>query len=307
MEKKKHREWIIGVFTFLVLVSLVGVYLYLKGEKIFTPVSYYYVKFDNVDGLYTGNRVMLNGLAIGKVTAMQYTGRVGESILVELQLSPDFQLNATVRAGIINSGLIGGRVVKLFDAVGAGPYLHPGDTILGRTEGALAESIEESVGPLIGKLDTLVRGLSRLTASLNDVMSEENKAHVNSVMVNVEATSAQLAMASTKLSPMLNRADLAIQNVEAAAKSADSALIGAGRLIDSVQQLNFGSTIASLERASRSADSLLAAMQRGEGTAGRLLKDDQMYIQAQSALASFDSLMTDIKRNPKRYINISVF
>lgn len=307
MKHKRRKEWVIGLFTLAVLILLVGSYIYLKGENVFTKVSRYYVKFDNVDGLYVGNRVMLNGLTVGKVSSMSYTGRIGEAILVELQVSPSFQLNATALAGIVNSGLIGGRVVKLYDAVGNGPYLHDNDTIPGRTEGALAESIEESVGPLMGRVDTLLRGLTELTESINGMMTKANKEHISALVANLNATSAQLAVASTKLQPMLTAVDGAVRDVSVAAKSADRAIVGANGIIDSLRQFNFSKTFASLENASQSADSLLAALQRGDGTAGLLLKNDSLYRQALAALASFDSLMVDIKRNPKRYINISVF
>lgn len=307
MKAKQRKEWVIGLFTLTVLILLVGSYIYLKGENVFKPVSRYYVKFDNVDGLYVGNRVMLNGLGIGKVSSMQYTGRAGEAILVELQVSPDFKLSSTARAGIINSGLIGGRVVKLFDAVGSGPFLNNNDTIPGRTEGALAESLEETVGPLIVRVDTLIQGLTVLTSHVNGLMTEENTTHVSEIVANLSVTAGQLAGASKKLQPILSNVDVAIGNVSSAAVAADSAIGGANQIIDSLRRIDFGAAVASLEKASQSADSLLMALQRGEGTAGKLLKDDEIYRQAQSAIASLDSLVTDIKRNPKRYIRISVF
>lgn len=307
MKKGKRKEWIIGLFSLGALVLLVGSYIYLRGENVFTKVCRYYVKFDNVDGLYVGNRVMLNGLTVGKVASMSYTGRKGAAILVELQLDPGFQLNATALAGIVNSGLIGGRVVKLFNAVGDGPYLRNRDTIPGRTDGALAESIEESIGPLMGRVDTLICGLTQLTASLNGMMTRANMGHVNSIVAHLNTTFENLAGASAMVKPMLNSINNAAQDVAGVAKSADSSIIAAGGLVDSLRRLNFQSMFASLERASQSADSLLAALQRGEGTAGMLLRDDSLYRQAQTALASFDSLVTDIKRHPKRYIRISVF
>lgn len=307
MKKRKHKEWVIGIFTLGVLVLLVGTYIYLKGVNVFKKVSRYYVKFDNVDGLYEGNRVMLNGLTVGKVSSMSYTGREGEAILVELQLSPNYQLNTTTLAGIVNSGLIGGRVVKLYNAVGDGPYLNNYDTIPGRTDGALAETLEESVGPLMGRMDTLLRGLNKLTVSINSMMTEENAEHVSGILADLNATSVRLAAASTQLRPMLNSVDAAVRDVSVMAKTADRTFGDANMIIDSLRQFKYHATLASLESASRSADSLLAALQRGDGSAGKLLKDEELYQQAQSALASFDSLMTDIKRNPKRYINISVF
>ena len=80
MKKRQRKEWVIGLFALVVLVLLVFSYFFLKGNEIFSSVRRYYVKFDNVDGLYKGNRVMLNGLTIGRVSALTYTGRVGESV-----------------------------------------------------------------------------------------------------------------------------------------------------------------------------------------------------------------------------------
>lgn len=307
MKKRQRKEWVIGLFALVVLVLLVFSYFFLKGNEIFSSVRRYYVKFDNVDGLYKGNRVMLNGLTIGRVSALTYTGRAGESVLVELQVSPAFQLSATTRAAIVNSGLIGGRVIKLFEAVGPAPYLQDNDTIAGRTEGALAESFEESVGPLMVRVDTLVGELTRLTSSVNGLMTDETKNSIQQMVVNINAASAQIAAASAKLPSIFDGADRAVRNVAEVAGSADSVVDGANAVLDSLRGINFRATIANIERASRAADSLLAELQRGEGTAGKLLKDDAIYWQAQRAIASFDSLVTDVKLHPKRYIKISVF
>jgi len=53
-------------------------------------------------------------------------------------------------------------------------------------------------------------------------------------------------------------------------------------------------------------DKLVAGLQQGEGTAGQLLRDQRLYENINSTVAEMKSLVSDIRRDPKKYLNVKV-
>jgi phospholipid/cholesterol/gamma-HCH transport system substrate-binding protein len=64
---------------------------------------------------------------------------------------------------------------------------------------------------------------------------------------------------------------------------------------------------ANLDSTSRHANSLIAGLERGEGTAGKLLRDTLLYRDLRGLVTQADSVMADLKANPKKYINLRIF
>jgi phospholipid/cholesterol/gamma-HCH transport system substrate-binding protein len=62
-----------------------------------------------------------------------------------------------------------------------------------------------------------------------------------------------------------------------------------------------------LARASASLETILARIEAGEGTLGRLATEDGLYDRMDEALEELLLLARDIRENPDRYINISIF
>jgi len=66
-------------------------------------------------------------------------------------------------------------------------------------------------------------------------------------------------------------------------------------------------TTETLDGAVESLGTILARMERGEGTLGRLSVDESLYVSLNDAAQSLNTLLVDLQENPNRYINISIF
>jgi phospholipid/cholesterol/gamma-HCH transport system substrate-binding protein len=53
-------------------------------------------------------------------------------------------------------------------------------------------------------------------------------------------------------------------------------------------------------------DKLTASLNQGEGTAGQLLHDKQLYENMNSAVTEMHALVKDIRADPKKYLNVRV-
>ena len=80
------REFKVGLIALIAGVLLYYGFNFLKGNDFFSPTNKYYVLYDNVDGLNKSNPVIINGLAVGRVSKIQLLQDAQNLILVELVL-----------------------------------------------------------------------------------------------------------------------------------------------------------------------------------------------------------------------------
>jgi phospholipid/cholesterol/gamma-HCH transport system substrate-binding protein len=76
------------------------------------------------------------------------------------------------------------------------------------------------------------------------------------------------------------------------------------KLTDSLQNANLGKTVANLDKTLSKLDGILKGIEEGKGSVGKLIKDEQLYDNFESASKELEELLQDIKLHPKRYFRI---
>ena len=76
---------------------------------------------------------------------------------------------------------------------------------------------------------------------------------------------------------------------------------------DSIATADFAGTVNRLRDAASETAELLENLNKGEGSAGKLMTDDSLYINLSATLDNLQALLADLKANPRKYINVSVF
>jgi len=79
------------------------------------------------------------------------------------------------------------------------------------------------------------------------------------------------------------------------------------QLSDSLAQMPLGATIANFEQTSADLQKILSRLNNGEGSAGKLLNDEELYHKLLGSSAALEALLTDLKANPKNYVHFSLF
>ena len=283
---KKADELKIGIWTIVAIVAMVVGIKFLKGQ-LHTSTVYYMVS-SNVERVAESSHVKLNGYKVGFVGSMHYNYTTNQVVL-GLYLDPSLKLPKGTSA-LIQPDLLGNSNIYL--TLGDSPEMMvSGDTLLG---GNMARGLVDGVADampavmaLLPKVDTLLIGLNRV---VNEAKLQESLLAINALTYKLDRT----------LSTLNRELPTILDNVGDASANLDTLSI---ELREAQLQSIINQASATLDSVSL----LVAALNDTHGTAGKLINSDELHVQLEQTLAHVDSLVSDIKAHPKRYINIRVF
>lgn len=301
MKKKSRQLSFIGLWIFIGILLLYFGVTYLKGLSVFSNTKTYYVRFDDVSGLSIASPVMVNGYKVGTVQGMEFRLEQGASTIVELDVKRRHRLPIDTRA-VIKQSLLGGAQVDL--TVGSSNvFLEEGDTlgILPKDPDVMAilnETIIPTILRLLPKIDST---LSALNSIANDPNIKGTIAEANATMRNAKQTMQNLQEVSSQLKTYSRESiPELLGNIQQASKS----LTTFGSQLDSVDLV---ALVDELEGSIRQLRTLGEQLNSGQGTMGKLVYDEQLYIRIDSVLRNADDLVNEVKKNPRKYLKISVF
>lgn len=259
----------------------------------------WHVSFAQGGGLAEGNEAQVNGVRKGVVTSLRL---VGDHVVVDLSMAKDVVLTRESRIAIRSASMLGDKVIAV-DYTGTGEPWSPRDTIPGVYENGLPEVMAE-VGRASGSVAAIVRQLDSLAVAVNQ------GGGLTASLENFRRTSEELALTVTE-----NRAALrtTMANFAATSTSAKELVVDRQESLDDALD-HFVSAAGNLDRVSGKLDSLRASLQgaasrldRGEGTLGRLVKDERLYADLDASVRDLRALIADLKANPRKYFKFSVF
>lgn len=292
-QNRTSRNFWIGLTTVVALFLFYFGFNFLKGRNIFDDTEEYYVRLSDTGGLSRSAPVIINGYSVGKVKDLKFDFNHMESSAASISLDHELKLpKGTV--SYVEMNPLGGAVLVL-EVGKSGEYYAPGDTIESRVKPGLIQELEEVIAPKIARS---LNSLDSLIATVNAVVADPNitatLSEFSASAANIRNTSAQLnSYMAGKVPSILNNIDSATYAVNHIAKSVPTA-----ELEQAI--LDFKGVVANLQKVSTRLNGV-------DSSIGLLLNDPVLYRQLQATVSSADSLLTDIKKNPKRYLKISVF
>lgn len=299
MKKIFRKEVIIGLCAIVALVILFFGIQFLKGINLFHPANYYYATYSNVDGLAISAPVTINGYKVGQVREINYRFDKPGNIVVELSLDKNLRVPAGTEARLSTDLLGTASIVLALNP--SDRYLAIGDTLSGINEAGLMGNVTgtllPSVSAVIPKIDTLLSNLNTITG---------NPA-LHASISRLDAITSELAKSSHTLSRMLADLGPATGNVRSIAANVDTITGNFADLSTQLSQARVDSITANLEKTVANLHTLTEQLNDPNSTIGMLTQDPALYNNINKTVVSLDSLFTDIKAHPKRYINIKVF
>jgi len=290
---KISNELKIGFWAIVAVVIMFYGLRYLKGINSFKEGQFYYLNCDKVDGLAVSSHVTLHGLKVGMVRQMEYDTQ-NKSIVVLLNIyDSDLKIPTDSKVSV-QSDLLGTSdvVLEMGDAT---QYFEPWDTIQAppASPGLMekADPIVEQITNLMPKIDSLVSGINVL---VNESKMQESLLQINTLTQHLNTTVNQLN------SLLRNDMPAIMSNLESTTANLDTLSVQAKEA--DIQQLlvNANTTI-------ETANTLLKQMMDENGSVGKMLQTSELHDQLNKTIADVDSLINDIKANPKKYIRIKVF
>lgn len=295
MKLKHAREIKVGIVAVVCLLLLYFGFNFLKGVNIFAPVHTYYGLFANVNGLTEQSPVYIRGYKVGQVDWIHYDFASDSAFTVRISVNKDIDVPVGATMDLISDGLLGGAAVQLsvptqFDA------LHEsGDQLPTTVIPGLMESLQSG---LLGDLDSTVLEAKSLLANVNAQLSDD---HLHSALVRIDSISGELTTSSHALKNLMTRRVPGIVN------NLDTILSDVTDISSNLRKADLAATVARVDTAVESVNILLADVRAKEGTLGSLIYDNSLYSNINTTVQSADSLLVDLKANPRRYVHFSLF
>ncbi len=299
MKKKFSKEFLIGLLVLVAGVALFFGINYLNGINVFKAANYYYVSYTNVSGLTVSSPVTLNGYQVGLVREIEYEYDNPGHVKVELSL--DRQLNIpTGSTASIKLDMLGTASVEL-NFSDSKQFYKVGDTLEGVAMGGLVDNLSKDLMPgivaMLPKMDSIMTSVNKL---ISDPALLESVQRLSAITANLEKSTAQLSsMMNTSVPGTLNNVNALSANLNTI--SSDLAVLS-GQLKD----MPLDSTMRNVNAITANVNDLTSKMQDKNSSLGLLLNDTGLYDNLNNAAGSLDSLLIDVKKNPKRYISIKL-
>ena len=310
---KYSKEIKAGLIAILAIVGFVFLFQFMKGKSFFTTDNIYYAKFDNVEGLEQSNPVSINGLKVGQVDKIiPKTGKDGKlHFVVKLLIDKAYSFSKNSTAEIFEPGLMSGKEMRVNLIYDNAPLAKDGDTLKGAFQISLMSNLSSQVGPVKDQLQSVLAKVDSAVASTNKILDEQNRREIKALLASLNQTVASFKATSDNTNKLISSNQKGIENVVSNAnetmKSAKIAVDKYGNVAESIDTKQLNQTIAKLSEVSNKLNQVVSGIQNGEGSLGKLTKDEELYKNLNETSANLNSLVKDIKENPKRYINVSVF
>lgn len=300
---KISREIKTGIIVIGGILLFVLGFTYLKSAPLFDDSKILYAVYSNVGGLQTGTQVSINGFGVGKVQEIKFKDQSGE-LLVTFSVSSDFSFSKNSKAELFDTGIIGGKGIQIIPVFDEAPIAKSGDTLPSSSRPGLTDLVQQKLTPLQLKVEGAVSQADSLLMNVNDVLDEPTKKSLRESIQGLTEVVEAFGRSAEAMNNLLehNRSDLdsSISNIH-------KITTNFSRISDSLAQADLAGTMAHLDGTVKSLDNLLARIESGEGSLGKLVYNEDLYNNLSEASRELDLLLQDFRLNPKRYVNVSVF
>ncbi|MBD5262999.1 MAG: MCE family protein [Bacteroides sp.] len=298
MKKIFNKEFAIGLSVIVAILILIFGIDFLKGINLFRPAHYYVAYYDNVDELTVSSPVLINGYKVGQVREVNFNYEKPGKVEVVMALDKNLQLPEGSRADLGTTLLSGARIEL---TMGAGPGMIPsGGEVPSGVKAGLMSSVQDVMPSLTGilpKVDSLLYNLNVLVA---DPALTASIQRLDGITGDLLATTHGLNATINNQVPRL------ANNTVRITQSLDTIVGNLGQLSYQLKSLPLDATVDNVNQLTANLSQFSRQLNDKNSTLGLLTSDPELYNRITQVSADIDSLLVDIKKNPKRYISIKL-
>lgn len=317
---KISKELKTGVISILAIGLLIAGINFLKGNSFFGGDDVYYVYLSESGGVAPATSVYVNGVVVGKVLEIKLTGKkeANRKVLMKFNIQDrDFKIpkGSNIHSGsvdLLSKGLI------IVPAESFSEYHKPNDYIQGNLSSSLISEVKEYADPLIASVQSAISNLDKFIVSVSafwdTTANSELRETFNELQVSLKkfgnvATELEGLMVNekAKLSKIFSNVESITSNLQKSNDKIDGILGNAKTFTDDLVTADFKGTVEAAKNTLNKFNTMLESATKGEGTLGKLLKDDQLYNELNTTNQRLQNLVEDIEKHPERYIHFSVF
>jgi phospholipid/cholesterol/gamma-HCH transport system substrate-binding protein len=327
----RRNEVVVGTVLILGVLLIVFTTFWMQGLRFGSEEREVRARFMEVAQLLEGSNVKFRGVPIGRVEAIELE-EGGAGVIVTMTIDADVSLPQDPAVMLAPESLFGDWQAEIVSRGTYATYEYTEPVESGMLPGYTLPDMSR----LTAVADEIAGNLATISNRVELAFTEETALNIREAIENIQRASSELAGlvssqqvaiegVSENLELTSEAAGQAAQTMQRAFAEVESAISG-GRLLNIVSNVErtsarTDSLVALLVDASRelrrtavSADStfrqvsdIATGIERGEGSLGRLLKDTTLYVNLVETNLEVQTLLRDIRRNPRRYINLTIF
>lgn len=300
---KITREIKTAILVIASILLFIWGYSFLKGSDLLSSYRTFYIEFDNVEGLSPSAPVTISGLVVGKVTAIKLHHETAK-LTVEIQIKSDFPISKSSVVNLYEPGFIGGKQLKIIPNLDDSVQAESGDHLKSSVIPGTLSAFGDKLAPVQKKIELVLVSADSLIHNLNDVLDAKTKRTLKSSIENLNETMAQFSKTTKSINEMLDTNKGKINGIVTDFSKTSANF---SKISDTIAKAKLGEAIKDLEKTLDGVNKIVADLEKGKGTMGKLLKDEALYNNFTKTSKELELLLQDLRLNPTRYINVSLF
>jgi phospholipid/cholesterol/gamma-HCH transport system substrate-binding protein len=299
VRRRESAVWV-GLFLIVGLLAVLGTLFVMTEPAMFRGRYIISTLVANAGGMRRGDAVQMRGVPIGRVMTLRISH---EGVRIQMEIEGEYKIPRDSHVEIRSGGLMQGMVVDVVPGT-ANEYVRQGDVLPGMSG--------QGLGDLTASLNTQIQ---KVLERAQSVLSEDTVTNVHDsagdlvkLLRQLNATVGEQRKELNELTASLRRSSTGLEKVTAGPELERSVK----RIDEMTARMNEVSS--SLDRSSKSIEGVIGRMDRGEGTLGKLSRDASLYDNLSQAAHNINQasinvnkLTEEIRRNPKKYLKLSVF
>lgn len=300
---KLTREIKTAILVIASILLFIWGYSFLKGKDLFSNYRTFYVEYDSVEGLSKSAPVTLNGLVIGKIEDITINENTGK-LLVELQINSDFPISKSSVASIYEPGFIAGKQIAILPDFSDKTPAANGQMLKSGIKMGLTESLGNKLVPLQEKIEKVMGNADTLISGINNVLDKKAQEDLKKTLAELSKTMEQFHKASSNMNLLL---DDNKSKISGTVSNFNKISGDFSKISDSLNKADLGKTVKNLNETLAKVHTVMKGLEAGNGSMGKLLKDDALYTNMAKTSKELELLLQDVRLYPTRYVNVSLF
>ncbi|MHC1706299.1 MAG: MlaD family protein [Bacteroidales bacterium] len=314
---KISREIKLGLLLIATLALFIYGFNFLKGRNLFSNDRHFFAVYKSVGGLVPSSPVFINGVKVGLVNEVYFSNDGSNTVIVDFALNNKIPVPANSVARIYSADLMGTKAIDVI--LGQSTVMaHSGDTLTSDVQASLGEEVNKQVLPLKNKAEALMGSIDSAITVIRYVFNENTRENLEKSFVSIKTTIENLESTTynidTLVSTQKGRMASILVNIESISSNIKNnnqkiseVISNFTKLSDTLVKANIGSTLSTLNTSLVKTSQIIEKIQRGEGSLGLLINDEKLYRELEKSSKDLNLLLEDMRLNPDRYVQFSVF
>lgn len=315
---KVSKELKIGVVVIGAIAAFIWGLNFLKGTNLFSHKYTLYAVYPKIENIIPATPLLISGYKIGQVTEISLINRgKKKEVLLKFLLTENIDIPKNSIARAVSSDLLGSKAIEVIFSDNS-EFVKSGDTLIAETEQGLKESFNKQIAPIQAKAEKLIGSIDSVMSVVNSVLNVKTRKNIDESFEGVRKAVLSLEQTAYKMDDLIGTEKAKISNVLTNLNQITSALSKDGQKIDhiisnvstvsdSLAKSQIKEAIDNADKSLKELNTLLTKINQGQGTIGKLAKNDSLYNNLNKSSEDLDKLLKDLRINPERYIHFSVF